>query len=458
MNNVRTTSILTTLHALVDALCACCVFMVEPGMPFAQAMAMFVVYNALAFVTQPLIGAVLDRMPSHPRQLVLATTLLVSGGVLCVLHTGLTPFIMVTLIGLGNSLFHVYGGRQVTLSTGNDLRHLGIFVSSGALGLAIGGQWSSTQLLIGIMTALLLLTAYYCHALKLEHLKPETLKPLKPETLKPASELARVEQSGTTLLKPLKPETLKPEILLKPAPSLLFAFIVLLVFFRSFLGSLIPAEAGQGIVAFGMLMTLLAVVGKATGGFIALRLGLWRTLTTVLLGACICFLLGYYHGVWLLAMVLLVNCSMPLTLHLANALQPRHEGFAFGMLAAVLAPGVGLAKLCVDNPLAYTLLYPLLATIVIEALVLLAWRERRWQVLSMSVIMNVLTNVPLNLLVLFCLPVLSIPMILVLEGAVILIETLLYLPVTHQFRQAFTYSLSCNVISYLLGLGFEVLI
>ena len=434
MNNVRTTSILTTLHALVDALCACCVFMVEPGMPFAQAMAMFVVYNALAFVTQPLIGAVLDRMPSHPRQLVLATTLLVSGGVLCVLHTGLTPFIMVTLIGLGNSLFHVYGGRQVTLSTGNDLRHLGIFVSSGALGLAIGGQWSSTQLLIGIMAALLLLTVYYCHVLKLETLpplKPETLKPLKP-----ASELCSRAPKGATL----------------------FAFIVLLVFFRSFLGSLIPSEAGQGIVAFGALMTLLAVVGKATGGFIALRLGLWRTLTTVLLGACICFLLGYYHGVWLLAMVLLVNCSMPLTLHLANALQPRHEGFAFGMLAAVLAPGVGLAKLCVDNPLAYTLFYPLLATIVIEALVLLAWRERRWQVLSMSVIMNVLTNVPLNLLVLFCLPVLSIPMILVLEGAVILIETLLYLPVTHQFRQAFAYSLSCNVISYLLGLGFEVLI
>jgi hypothetical protein len=57
----------------------------------------------------------------------------------------------------------------------------------------------------------------------------------------------------------------------------------------------------------------------------------------------LCFVFGDYNDVVLLAGVFLMNCTMPVTLYLANVLLPRREGLAFGLLAAALIPGYLLA-------------------------------------------------------------------------------------------------------------------
>lgn len=426
---IRHTLLLTTLHALVDALCACCVFIAEPGMPFSEAMILFVTYNVLAFVTQPLVGWWADRKASSPAQLAVAIALLLAGGIALLFSH--SSFLFVILIGLGNSLFHVYGGRFVAQSTGNDLRHLGIFVSSGALGLALGRHYTSTLLLLCLMGAMVLLSLAFI------------LDQRKSVTIDKKSPINTAKDQISNVHTPV---------------AWLFSFIVLVVFIRSFLGSLIPPSATLSLPAFSLWSMLLAVTGKASGGFIARRYGVWPSLTTVLLLAGICFLLGSYHATWLLAMVLFINLSMPLTLHLANRLLPGREGFAFGMLAAVLAPGVGLAQWCIDLDSAYLLLYPLIATIVIEALVLLLMQERRWQVFAMSVVMNVMTNVALNLYVITLADVLTMPRIILLEGLVFVLESALFYLSTRNIRQAILYSLACNLTSYLLGLLFETLI
>ena len=40
----------------------------------------------------------------------------------------------------------------------------------------------------------------------------------------------------------------------------------------------------------------------------------------------------------------LINCTMPVTLYLANCLLKEREGLAFGILAAALIPGYLLAN------------------------------------------------------------------------------------------------------------------
>ena len=95
------------------------------------------------------------------------------------------------------------------------------------------------------------------------------------------------------------------------------------------------------------------------------------------------------------------------------------------------------------------LLWPLVATIVIELGVLLFLRERRRKVLYGSVVMNVLTNVPLNLYAVYVSDGWST--LIVGEALVVLIEALYYRWLVGEWRQAWIYSLLCNAISFLTG-------
>ena len=101
------------------------------------------------------------------------------------------------------------------------------------------------------------------------------------------------------------------------------------------------------------------------------------------------------------------------------------------------------------------LIYALVPTILIELAVLLFLRERRRRVLAASVVINILTNVLLNLYV-NCING-SLPVIICGEVLVVLIEALWYYLFIRNLRQSFVYSFLCNAISFLLGLLAELL-
>ena len=96
------------------------------------------------------------------------------------------------------------------------------------------------------------------------------------------------------------------------------------------------------------------------------------------------------------------------------------------------------------------LLLALVPTIAIELGVLLFVRERRRKVLLASVFMNVLTNIPLNFLMI-CLEGDDI-VLFTAEAVVIVLEVLGYMLVVRQWKQSFIYSFLCNSISFLSGL------
>lgn len=96
------------------------------------------------------------------------------------------------------------------------------------------------------------------------------------------------------------------------------------------------------------------------------------------------------------------------------------------------------------------LLMPLVATIVIEWGVLLFLGERSRRVLLASIVMNVLTNVPLNLFA-FYVEFHTWNALIAAEALVVLIEAICYKWLLGNWQQAWIYSLLCNAISFLVG-------
>ena len=98
----------------------------------------------------------------------------------------------------------------------------------------------------------------------------------------------------------------------------------------------------------------------------------------------------------------------------------------------------------------------LVPTILIEFVVLLLLRERRRLVLGSSVVINILTNIPLNLFVIYIDN--SIVTIILGELLVIVVEALWYYLFLRILSRAFIYSILCNAISFLIGLLAQLLI
>lgn len=419
----RKCGLLTALHMMVDALCCCCLYLIASGMEAVGLVSMFVVYNCVAFLTQPITGAWVDRIRTPKGVFALSVLMLLVGGMMCAWMQNVPHYVVAVLIGLGNSLFHVYGGKFVAVKTQNDMRHLGIFVSTGALGLFVGGRYASVYTLYIIMGAMLIASLLFlCNVKGVEQ---------------------RANNSSTQSLD-------YGGFVFRENKTIIFSAVLFIVAFRSFLGNITP-QGTRFIIIFPLLACATAVFGKAFGGYLAQWFGIERTLVVTLMLSGCCFLLGYYHVGFFLAVSLFVNLSMPITLHLANRCSTNHEGFAFGMIAASLIPGYAISKFVVEDAFSYHLLYPLVSTILIESLVLFALKEKRWRVICSSVVINILTNVPLNIYVNTLDRFITWQDVLFLESGVVLAESLLYYLITRDARKSFVYGILCNLISYLVG-------
>ena len=422
------TGVCTALHFLVDGLCICCIYLLADSSSVANLLGVFITYNVLAFLTQPLTGMLADRL--RPEGMLLAAAIaLLAIGVAVAFPLGSTDdvlplYIVAVLLGLGNSLFHVWGGRLVTVSTGNDIRALGVFVSTGAFGLVVGILFHSRLVLVAFLLAIAALAFY-------------------------ALRLTSKESKGQESLK--ESQVLDSELNKKPVSMILWLAVLALmgiVMLRSLLGETFSAGIAKGgmmILAIGAV----AMIGKIAGGFLSHWMGIVWAMLLVVAGIVACLLLPSTETVLFIGL-LLVNCTMAVTLYLVNAVLPGREGLAFGLLAAALMPGYLLAQADAGGMMIEPLLLTLIPTIVIELIVLWALRERRGEVLGSSVVVNILTNVPLHLFVVFVSN--SLPAIIVGEVLVVLVEMLWYRYFVDSWRKAFIYSFLCNGFSLLAGL------
>ena len=317
-----------SLHFLVDALCCCCMLLLVKSSDSNALLGVYLTYNVVAFMTQPLTGMVADRLQRRhwllmAASLLLALAVLTAALIVALGWNRLSPdmlYVVAVLLGGGNSLFHVWGGKQVAVGTDNDIRALGVFVSTGAFGLSVGALCCSWPVLFAFLLLIPLLSVAYLH--------------VEP------SQTTAADASHT-------PAADAPHSKPSYSPVVVWTAVVAVaavVLFRSFIGE----KLTTGIDKTQLLILLFGAVsmaGKMAGGWIALRLGIVRALVVVLVAFALCFLLRDTSVAVVLAGLFLINCTMPVTLYWANALLPGREGLAFGLLAAVLVPGYLLAVL-----------------------------------------------------------------------------------------------------------------
>ena len=314
--------ICSILHFLVDGLCVCSLYLLSSHFDIPYLLSIFITYNILAFLTQPLTGVLVDYSRKM-HWILLASVASLTIAVLLVslvfstslLRNAWGMFAVASFLGIGNSLFHVWGGKQTVLKTSNDIRALGTFVSTGAFGLSIGMVFFSWTLLYIILLAICLLALTY---LKLD-ISPDT------QTV-----------NATTSDKKL---------------SFTRAFIffgvlslMLIVMLRSLIGGLFSTGTVKNptiILALGAV----AMLGKMAGGWLCKYMGLVAASILMVASVIVCLLLRGNSDVVLFVGLFMINCTMPVTLYLANVLLRGKEGYAFGLLAASLIPGYLLSTL-----------------------------------------------------------------------------------------------------------------
>ena len=333
MQNIGSISISSVQHFLVDGMCICSMFLLAGiyGDHFGAygdkvSMGAILVYNIVAFMTQPFTGLLADRT-GRRHWLLMSSALLMTLGValasLIPILVADSPHLMgdtfgecmlisvAVLLGAGNSLFHVWGGKQAVVKTGNDMRALGVFVSTGALGLAVGLVFRSWSLLYGLLLVYVGLAVAYVY-----------------------------RDDGLSL--PVSDIRLRSPWFTPVRIWTLVVALMLFVCYRSFAGEVLSG----GITKTEEMILLIAVasmLGKMAGGWIARLLGILWSLMLLLAGVALCFFFRDSDDAVLLTGIFLMNCTMPITLYLANVLLPKREGLAFGLLAAALLPGYLLA-------------------------------------------------------------------------------------------------------------------
>ena len=294
--------LLSIMHFVTDGLCAYIIFTrLYPENP-QESFYVFVGYNLLAFVTQSPVGMLIDKYNRPKVFLAISITAMILG----YLFSGIW-LLSVIFIGMGNSLFHVAGGKYVTDKSGNDISHLGVFVSTGAIGLVLGQKYVAFSALPYIFFALLIL----CGAIMI------------------------FSEDGETKGYPEKYEDKFDDTY-----ALLLVLGVVLV--RSFVGKVVSPDFTMS-EHMPLLLSDFIAAGKAAGGICSKIFGIRKTTLISMLTAAVCLTLGAGNEILFIIGIFAFNFSMPITLYLANILLKSKEGFAFGTLAAVLAPGYFLA-------------------------------------------------------------------------------------------------------------------
>ena len=305
-NTVTLTGLAAALHFCVDGLCLCCLYLATAGV--SELLRYFVVYNVLAFLTQPLTGMLADRAKRRHWILLASIVMLILavletiGVVSC--NSEASVFLLVVLsvlLGIGNSLFHVWGGKETAVRTSNDIRALGVFVSTGAFGLAVGSVFLSRALMLCLLI--------------------DTARPI--DTTETDSESKAY-----------------PKILVWAVLIL----IMLIVAGRSFLGESFTGVIDKTPMVL-LLVGALTMMGKMAGGWLVKWMGMVTSIILLVAGVIICLVAKGNHIGIALAGLFMVNCTMPITLYWANVMLKGREGLAFGLLAASLIPGYLIATL-----------------------------------------------------------------------------------------------------------------
>lgn len=275
-----------------------------------QNYALFVIlYNILAFGLQMFFGYFCDKHKNFPAG-AFGCILVMLGAFLSenTFETGALLWFSVIFVGIGNAFFHVGGGIESLLNSKGKLCRSGVFVSSGAMGVALAVYSASKTKNGGILiTALMLICAAACFI---------------------AHKKSKIEEKCN--FKDIASEKLGIWIVL--------GLTLLSVAIRSFGGNAISAE-WKTTAELGLVFAFGAFFGKFIGGFAADFFGARRIGVITLLLSLPFLILGNNNMFISILGIILFNMTMPITLGICAEKLPENPGLAFGLTTAALLLG-----------------------------------------------------------------------------------------------------------------------
>ena len=239
---------MTFIHPLVDA-CSISVLMIGGDTSWERVIA----YNALAFALQLPFGIVLDRWPRWTQ-----TGFIVGVGLVLVAAfasiVGLCGWLPLTAVCVGNALFHLSAGKHILDFFHGNGGPIGMFISTGALGLLAGRMGTERFASIGLLVFSAALAAAVLFVVVWLARCPVAFC---------VNATAAVCRDCRAFV-----------------PSVLLALLFLLVVWRSWAwlsAWRLTIETGALLIILG---TVAAFCGKASGGYVADRIGCW-TVTAI---------------------------------------------------------------------------------------------------------------------------------------------------------------------------------
>lgn len=294
--------IYAAVHFLVDLGCA--LLLLGRICPDWDPGAAILLYNLFAFAVQMPVGLLADRLGR--------CHLFASAGCLLVLLGWMLPpgLAAVAAAGLGNAVFHVGGGLNTLNEGGRRAGPLGLFVSPGAFGIYLGGVLALYKPAEEALTS------------------GEAL--LSTEAFLPLVACLSLAVAAVVIWRFGRGADNAPLVLPRGDFRLWSAAACLLAvaIFRSLLG--LAADLPWK-TDFGWMAVCAVVGGKAAGGYVADRFGMFPTAMASLGLSAICFW-GGNHPAAGLGALFLFNMTMPLTLWAMARLFPGMKGFSFGLL------------------------------------------------------------------------------------------------------------------------------
>jgi len=294
------------MHALIDLSTAGLLFAAIRHHHFIPKQQFFLIllYNFLAFATQPIFGFLTDRIKA-PK----ATT---TSGIVMValsfafLHS--SPVAAIVTASIGNALFHIGGGVINLFVTPRRAVSLGIFIAPGDLGLWAGIYMGNNGLFTMPLPAVLL--ALSAAAVFI---------------------IATPETYGNT-------ERIRIESKL---PPVVFALLWLSVVVRTLVNTTGGYTLGTSQLTAGALF-IAAFLGKGIGGFVSDKLGWISGGITALLISCP--LIAFANGNLPAGAsgMLLLNIVMPLSATAMAGVMPKHPGLSMGLYCLALFLGCSI--------------------------------------------------------------------------------------------------------------------
>jgi FSR family fosmidomycin resistance protein-like MFS transporter len=318
--------ILGLAHGAADGAAGMLLGSLPHSMALGQVALLVLLYNALAFGGQPLVGLAADRV-GRPRAAALAGLLLLSAALLAFSEQ---PRLAVALAGLGSAAFHVGGGALALCATRGRAAGPGLFAAPGVVGLAAGGALAAGGYLL-IWPLLLALGVLFFAIVELE----VPALPYLPATNRQTPKTA----NATNALGP-------SSLVVRPWSSVEFeghdlvmlALLAAIALRSAVWSSLEFLFAGRYELL--LAMALAAALGKVAGGALADWLGWRRWAFASLALAAALLALGSQSMIALLAGVALLQSATPVALAASARLLPRQPATAAG-LALGLAIAIG---------------------------------------------------------------------------------------------------------------------